>query len=193
MSVVLSLEFIESNPIPCFETQTVYALYIEIFTSSARSESNNTKPQNKVEPEQSMAGILSSWGTKKNWRTASNALTVLAGLCLFMPLSAQQQGPIRPPAGMPAPPSDSKPKSATTTPAQDSASKSAPSVVSNEPPPIPVEQIIQKFAAREAEFKAERDNFTYTQTFIIQTLDGGRVDGEYRMTSEIVFNPEGKR
>ena len=140
-----------------------------------------------------MVGILSSWGTKKNWRSASNALSVLAGLCLFVPLSAQQQGPIRPPAGMPAPPSDSKPKSATTIPAQDSASKSAPSVVSNEPPPIPVEQIIQKFAAREAEFKAERDNFTYTQTFIIQTLDGGRVDGEYRMTSEIVFNPEGKR
>src|SRR6202022_4912157 len=71
--------------------------------------------------------------------------------------------------------------------------KSAPSAASTEPPSIPIDQIIQRFAAREAEFKTERDNFTYTQTFIIQTLEGGRVDGEYRMTSEIVFTPAGKR
>ena len=62
------------------------------------------------------------------------------------------------------------------------------------PPTMPVEEIIQKFAAREAEFKIERDNFTYTQTFTIQTLDtSGRPDGEYTMTSEIVFTPSGKR
>ncbi len=61
------------------------------------------------------------------------------------------------------------------------------------PPSIPIDEIIRRFAAREAEFKTERDNFTYTQTFVIQTLDGGKVDGEYRMTSEIVFTPEGKR
>ncbi len=77
--------------------------------------------------------------------------------------------------------------------------QAAPSIgsqagISNAPPPIPIDQIIQKFAAREAEFKTERDNFTYTQTFVIQTLDsGGRADGEYRMTSEIVFTPSGKR
>ncbi len=62
------------------------------------------------------------------------------------------------------------------------------------PPTQPIEEIIQKFAAREAEFKTERDNFTYTQTFSIQTLDSSdRVDGEYKMTSEIVFTPSGKR
>ena len=71
--------------------------------------------------------------------------------------------------------------------------RSAPAAASTEPPSIPIDEIIRRFAAREAEFKTERDNFTYTQTFIIQTLDGGRVDGEYRMTSEIVFTPEGKR
>ncbi len=61
-------------------------------------------------------------------------------------------------------------------------------------PKIPIDEIIQKFAAREAEFKTERDNYTYTQTFVIQTLDsGGRPDGEYKMTSEIVFTPQGKR
>src|SRR3984893_15180574 len=62
------------------------------------------------------------------------------------------------------------------------------------PPAMPVEEIIQKFAAREAEFKIERVNFKYTQTFTIQPLDSsGRPDGEYSMTSEIVFTPSGKR
>jgi hypothetical protein len=138
-----------------------------------------------------MAGIRSGWVMKKQWRTAFILCTCLAALCLLMPLSAQQQGPMNAPAGMAAPPSEPKP--APAAPAQDAAPKRAPAVASNEPPSIPIEEIIQRFAAREAEFKTERDNFTYTQTFIIQTLDGGRVDGEYRMTSEIVFTPEGKR
>jgi len=72
--------------------------------------------------------------------------------------------------------------------------KSASTSTGLGPPAIPVDQIIQKFAEREAEFKTERDNFTYTQTFSIATLDSsGRPDGEYKMTSEIVFNPQGKR
>jgi hypothetical protein len=61
-------------------------------------------------------------------------------------------------------------------------------------PSIPVDEIIKKFAAKESEFKIERENFTYTQTFICQTLDDSdRVDGEYRLTSDIVFSPTGKR
>ncbi|HET6144659.1 MAG TPA: hypothetical protein VFE02_14205 [Candidatus Acidoferrales bacterium] len=62
------------------------------------------------------------------------------------------------------------------------------------PPTVPVEQIIKQFAAKEAEFRTERDNFTYTQTFVIQTLDeSNRVDGEYRTTSDIVFDERGRR
>ena len=141
-----------------------------------------------------MAEILTGSRTKKDWGAAAPAFTRLTALCLMTPLFAQQRGPIGTPAGMPAPtPSDSQPKSAPAAPTPAGTPKSAPAAVSNEPPPIPVAEIIQRFAAREAEFKTERDNFTYTQTFIIQTLDGGRVDGEYRMTSEIVFTPEGKR
>ncbi|MHB8501727.1 MAG: hypothetical protein ACYDCG_14675 [Candidatus Acidiferrales bacterium] len=69
------------------------------------------------------------------------------------------------------------------------------SPLSTAPPKIPADQIIQKFAEREAEFKKERDNYTYTQTFVIQTIDdySGQPDGEYRMTSDILFTPEGKR
>ncbi|HYA89784.1 MAG TPA: hypothetical protein VEF54_03080 [archaeon] len=76
-----------------------------------------------------------------------------------------------------------------TTPAPPTSSG-----ISKEPPSVPVEQIIQRFGQREAEFKRERDNFTYEQTFVVQTLDdAGRPDGEYRMSSDIVFTPSGKR
>jgi hypothetical protein len=90
--------------------------------------------------------------------------------------------------------SDSQSKPAATSPVQNGPASAAPQSSSLAAPTIPVEEIIQKFAAREAEFKTERDNFTYTQSFTMQTLDStGRPDGEYKMTSEIVFTPAGKR
>src|SRR5262249_35863316 len=66
--------------------------------------------------------------------------------------------------------------------------------ISNEPPSIPVERVIERFSQNESEFKKERDNYTYTQTFVFQTLDADdRPDGEYRLTTEVSFTPEGKR
>ena len=77
---------------------------------------------------------------------------------------------------------------------QSRPSDQSTSSISSESPSVPVDQIIQHFAEREAEFKRERDNYTYTQTFVVQTIDaGGQPDGEYRMTSDIVFSPTGKR
>jgi hypothetical protein len=69
------------------------------------------------------------------------------------------------------------------------------SPLTTEPPDQPVADVIKRFAEREAEFKRERGNFTYTQTFSIQTIDddSNMPDGEYRMTSDIIFTPEGKR
>ena len=59
---------------------------------------------------------------------------------------------------------------------------------------MPVDQLIRKFAEREAEFRKERDNFTYTQTVVIQTIDeNGQPDGEYRLKSDILFTPARKR
>ena len=90
--------------------------------------------------------------------------------------------------------SDPQTNSAGTSPGQNASAGSAQQSSPLGPPAMPIDEIIQKFAAREAEFKIERDNFTYTQTFTIQTLDNtGRPDGEYAMTSEIVFTPSGKR
>jgi len=77
---------------------------------------------------------------------------------------------------------------------QSHSSDQSSSAISIESPSVPVDQIIQHFAEREAEFKRERDNYTYTQTFVVQTIDsGGQPDGEYRMTSDIVFSTTGKR
>jgi hypothetical protein len=89
-------------------------------------------------------------------------------------------------------------KTASQTPTKkaddDASSPDEPAKVSNKPPDIPVDQVIKKFGERELEFKKERDNYTYTQTFVVQTIDfNGRPDGEYRMTSDILFTPEGKR
>jgi hypothetical protein len=77
---------------------------------------------------------------------------------------------------------------------QSHSSDQSSSAISTEPPSVPVDQIIQHFAEREAEFKRERDNYTYTQSFVVQTIDAaGQPDGEYRMTSDIVFSTTGKR
>src|SRR5713101_429608 len=61
-------------------------------------------------------------------------------------------------------------------------------------PSVPVEEIIQKFAAKEAEFARARDNYTYHQTVRIQELDDdGVARGRYEIVSDIIFTPEGKR
>jgi len=61
-------------------------------------------------------------------------------------------------------------------------------------PPLPVEEIIRRFAAKEAEFKEARDNYTYTQTVRVQEFnERDTPGGEFRQTSEVIFSPENKR
>ena len=124
---------------------------------------------------------------------------LLAMPCLLVPAIAQQQGPLPPAASISgsqlAPPARSTPSTQeTASPSPAPKPKDASDKISHEAPAIPVEQIVQKFGDRELEFRKERDNYTYTQTFVVQTIDlDGRPDGEYRMTSDILFTPEGKR
>jgi hypothetical protein len=62
------------------------------------------------------------------------------------------------------------------------------------PPTIPIEQIIQKFAAKETAFKEARGNYTYTQTVVVKDFEPtGEQEGEYKLVSDIIFTPEGKR
>jgi hypothetical protein len=122
------------------------------------------------------------------------AVSIVAIAVFVSTISAQQQGPLPPPVASPTAQPSPTPVPAAPSTAPAAKPQSEAGSVSHEPPSIPVEQIIQKFGDRELEFKKERDNYTYTQTFVVQTIDlDGRPDGEYRMTSDILFTPEGKR
>jgi hypothetical protein len=50
------------------------------------------------------------------------------------------------------------------------------------------EEIIQKFAAKEKEFKTAREQYTYRQSVKVQTLDGDTVDGEYQQVFDVTFD-----
>ena len=63
----------------------------------------------------------------------------------------------------------------------------------SQPQGVTVDEIIQKFAAKEKQFKTAREQYTYTQDVTIQTLDGHTVDGQYRQVSDILFDNSGKR
>ncbi|MFZ3202230.1 MAG: hypothetical protein WA175_13905 [Candidatus Acidiferrales bacterium] len=137
--------------------------------------------------------------TKLKARAAATAL-ILAGLFVAFPLAAQeQQGPLPLPPAQPEYPAP-QPPSPPSPPPQPAPPKAAPELkrastdISKDPPAIPADQIIAQFAAHEAEFKVERDNFTYSQTFVIQTIDdSGQPDGEYRLDSDVTFTPSGQR
>src|SRR5215831_18162342 len=101
------------------------------------------------------------------------AAVFLAASISAAPAFAQTQGPMRPPPPQDEP-ADASPQT-TAPPAQNAqppkaATEQKSSGITHEQPAIPVDQIIQKFAAAEADFKVERDNFTYTQDFSIQTI-----------------------
>ncbi|HEX3319185.1 MAG TPA: hypothetical protein VHR84_00645 [Terriglobales bacterium] len=54
------------------------------------------------------------------------------------------------------------------------------------------EEIIQKFAAKEKEFKTARDQYTYRQSVKVQVLDGNTVKGEYQQVFDVLFDDKGK-
>jgi hypothetical protein len=61
------------------------------------------------------------------------------------------------------------------------------------PTGITTQDIIQKFAAREAIFKQARNNYTFTQDIIVQQLDGNSVTGEFRLVQDITYDDKGNR
>lgn len=63
-----------------------------------------------------------------------------------------------------------------------------------EPTSQEVAGIIEKFAAKEAEFARARENYTYRQRYRIEELGAdGRPMGKLEMEADIVFNAAGKR
>jgi hypothetical protein len=63
-----------------------------------------------------------------------------------------------------------------------------------DPDPSQIDQIIEKFAAKEAAFSKARSNYTYRQTAKVMTLDdGGGVTGKWEEVTDIIFSPAGAR
>lgn len=63
----------------------------------------------------------------------------------------------------------------------------------DQPQGITTQEIIQKFAAREAVFKEARNNYTFTQDITVQELDGNAVTGEFRLVEDINYDDKGNR
>ena len=62
-------------------------------------------------------------------------------------------------------------------------------------PSIDPQEIIQKFAAKEAEFSQARNNYTYRQSVKMEELDpgGNPTGGKWELVEDIIFSPDGKR
>jgi len=61
------------------------------------------------------------------------------------------------------------------------------------PKGISQQEVIQRFAAKEKEFSVAREQYTWTQTVRVQTLEGHTVDGEYVQVADVLFDERGQR
>jgi hypothetical protein len=128
--------------------------------------------------------------TRKERKKSVGMLLMVVCVALALPMAAQRQGPLPPPPAGSVAPSAAPAESAKTNAPQQEVS----SHIATDAPAVPVQQVIQKFTEHEDEFRKERENYTYTQFVIMQTIDDdGQPDGEYRLTSDILFTPSGKR
>lgn len=60
------------------------------------------------------------------------------------------------------------------------------------PKGVTSEQVIQHFAAKEKEFKAARDLYTFRQEVRVQTLEANTVLGEYHEVFDVSYDNQGK-
>src|SRR5579863_795632 len=59
---------------------------------------------------------------------------------------------------------------------------------------LPPEEIIQKFAAKEAAFRKARESYTYRQSVKVEELDGsGNVEGKWEEIQDVTFGPNKQR
>ncbi len=63
----------------------------------------------------------------------------------------------------------------------------------SQPTGITVDQIIQRFAAKEKQFKEAREHYSYRQDLLVQTLDGDTPNGEFREVEDVLFDDKGNR
>ncbi len=63
----------------------------------------------------------------------------------------------------------------------------------SEPKGITSDEIIQRFASKEKEFKEAYDQYGYRESAKMQTLDGDTVDGEFQEVFDVSFDDQGRR
>jgi hypothetical protein len=63
----------------------------------------------------------------------------------------------------------------------------------SQPKGITSDEIIQRFATKEKDFKEARERYTYRQDVKVQTVDGDTVDGEYHQVFDVTFDDQGKK
>ena len=63
----------------------------------------------------------------------------------------------------------------------------------SQPKGLTSDQIIEKFAAKEVDFKQARDHYTWTQDVKIEEMDGDTVAGEFHEITDIVYDDRGRR
>jgi hypothetical protein len=159
-----------------------------------RAQRNATMDRESTGRKQTMAGIPPARLGEKQIRPATIFLTALLAMAWAILPAMAQQGTSERPVANTEYSSEMQTMPASTAADSAAAPASAAPGAPLGPPTVPIEEIVKRFAAREEDFKIERDNYTYTQKVSIQTLDSdGRPDGEYKQTSEIVFTPERKR
>ncbi len=77
--------------------------------------------------------------------------------------------------------------------AQTNCDEGAGPLRTEQPKGLTVQEVIEKFAAREAIFKAARNEYNYTQDITVQELDGNTVTGEFRLVQDVVYDDKGNR
>src|SRR3954470_12924053 len=59
---------------------------------------------------------------------------------------------------------------------------------------LPPSEVIQRFAAKEAEFRKAREAYTYKQSVKLEEVDpDGRVSGKWEIVSDIIFGANKQR
>ena len=61
------------------------------------------------------------------------------------------------------------------------------------PSGITPEEVIQRFATKEKEFKQARERYTFRQTIKVQAMDGDTVKGVYQETFDVLADDKGRR
>jgi hypothetical protein len=118
--------------------------------------------------------VAASNSRKKTFMRLVRTMTVIAELLLASPWCARaqdQQGPIPPP-----------PKFEVHR---------LPSVPHPGPPPIPQQEIIQRFAANEDVMAKAYKTYTFTQTVRVEDLSGSGSGGMFSATGQVYTKPDG--